>query len=104
MYLLQQCQENTMELTPENILGYINENNEVSNSRDLCTKMNWDHEKLFGICMSLVSKEMIVDKMHSDQIRSLTAEGRKVLENGSPEFLVYQGVGTEGTSKADLEV
>jgi len=91
------------QLSPETVLKLVQEHGTINNSRDLCNAEGWDHEQFVGVVKSLVSKNMLVEKKHTVEARTLTKEGKNVKENGSPESNVYNAVSAEGTSKADLE-
>ena len=92
-----------MELTQENLLKLVDQNNGIANSRDVCAENSWDHDKFVGIMNSLVSKSMLVGTKGTTEVRSLTKEGESVKSKGSPEVILFNSV-SEGTTKSDVEV
>lgn len=75
-----------MEVEPETILEKLESLNSSLSSISLSEEFKCDHEKIIGIIKSLESRDIIETKFVSDNMLSLTDEGKDYLMNGSPEF------------------
>ena len=48
--------------------------------------------------------QMVTYAIYSVEVYKLTPEGQSIVDQGSPEYRVWQAVGTEGMSIKDLQV
>ena len=91
------------EVSQEVLLGLVNEG-PIENSRLLCQERSWDHETFVGILKSLESKEMLRLTKQTAEVSVLSAEGKTIARDGSPEYRVFLQVAKDGTPKAEVEV
>eukprot|EP00011_Vannellida_sp_DIVA3-517-6-12_P002758 CAMPEP_0114624552 /NCGR_PEP_ID=MMETSP0168-20121206/10823_1 /TAXON_ID=95228 ORGANISM="Vannella sp., Strain DIVA3 517/6/12" /NCGR_SAMPLE_ID=MMETSP0168 /ASSEMBLY_ACC=CAM_ASM_000044 /LENGTH=487 /DNA_ID=CAMNT_0001835825 /DNA_START=28 /DNA_END=1488 /DNA_ORIENTATION=+ len=85
------------ELTDQDLVNYLAEHNQIEDSRAHCEKLSLDHDAFVGTMNSLLSLAYITSSKSSTTKWVLTDEGTAVIENGSPEYLLYQELPSEGT-------
>ncbi|KAJ1608698.1 putative phenylalanyl-tRNA synthetase [Cryptosporidium canis] len=75
-----------MEVEPEIILGKLDSSNSPLSSIRLSEELGCEHEKVIGVIKSLESRNIIKTQFISDNLLTLTDEGKDYLQNSSPEF------------------
>lgn len=89
---------------PQQILDFLQESNEF-NSIQLAQQWNLDHQKVIGAIKSLLANEgVLTTKDVTEKRLELTNEGVQFANEGSPEYLVFEFVGTDGAAQADIQV
>ncbi|CCD67614.1 phenylalanine--tRNA ligase [Caenorhabditis elegans] len=88
---------------PQQILDFLQESNEF-NSIQLAQQWNLDHQKVIGAIKSLLANEgVLTTKDVTEKRLELTNEGVQFANEGSPEYLVFEFVGTDGAAQADIQ-
>ena len=79
------------------------QNGPIESTLEFCTKNSIQHNSLVGCLLSLNSTEYIILENKEDKCWVLTEEGKKYVENGTPEYRIFRGIPEEGITKVDLE-
>ncbi|EGT32811.1 CBN-FARS-1 protein [Caenorhabditis brenneri] len=88
---------------PQQILDFLGSSNEF-NSIQLAQQWNIDHQKLIGAIKSLQTNEgVLATKDVTEKRLELTSEGVQFANEGSPEFLVFEFIGVDGATQADIQ-
>ena len=85
----------------ETILSYLATNDLIEDSYPWSVANQFDHKKVVGAIKSLWADDYIRLEDLSRSYYALTDQGTTVLENGSPEYVVYQSI--QGAGKMSLE-
>lgn len=75
-----------MEVEPETILKRLDSLSSSLSSISLSEELGCEHERVIGVIKSLESRSIIGTQFVSDNLLTLTEEGKDYLLNGSPEF------------------
>lgn len=70
------------------VLQLLDENGSISDT----SAIHEDQIEMSGVLRSLESKEMVVFKQKEKERWKLTAEAQSIVENGSPEAMLYEAV------------
>ncbi|CAB1114113.1 unnamed protein product [Ectocarpus sp. CCAP 1310/34] len=81
------------------------ENAEIADTWGFAEAMGCPHTETVGVLISLEAEEMLKSKKLETTYFVVSAEGQRVIEEGSPEMRVLEcvPVGSDGISKAGLE-
>ncbi|CAM9546722.1 unnamed protein product, partial [Ectocarpus sp. 13 AM-2016] len=81
------------------------ENAEIADTWGFAQAMGCPHTETVGVLISLEAEEMLKSKKLETTYFVVSAEGQRVIEEGSPEMRVLEcvPVGSDGISKASLE-
>jgi len=71
------------------VLSVLSKDGVIEDSWDFAAKVGVDHQAIVGAVKSLLVDAYVVDQPLSTSYWILTKEGTAVLENGSPEFVVF---------------
>ena len=74
------------------ILSTVAKQDCIADTWDFATEQHIDHQVLVGVLKSLLVDLYVVDEPLSLTYWSLTAEGKDVVQNGSPEMQVFRAV------------
>ncbi|KAF8118396.1 hypothetical protein N665_0005s0159 [Sinapis alba] len=91
-------------MAEEAILGFLQNNEEISDSGEFAVEQNLNHDEVKNVIKSLQGFLYIEAKELKRETLVLTDEGKKYAAEGSPEFHFFSAVPEEGSiSKDDLE-
>jgi hypothetical protein len=88
----------TKDLIVRLIRETIDLNGSIPNTLVFARSNNFSHDEVVGAANSLAANEKIIlSKPQTQKGNEITAEGNLVLANGSPEYICFQSIPTEGT-------
>ncbi|CAA7044814.1 unnamed protein product [Microthlaspi erraticum] len=91
-------------MAEEAVLGFLENNEEITDSGQFSTEHNLDHNAVVNVIKSLRGFQYIVAQDIKRESWVLTAEGKKYAAEGSPEVQLFLAVPAEGSiSKDELQ-
>ncbi|CAM8907087.1 unnamed protein product [Rhodiola kirilowii] len=85
------------------ILGYLDQNADVSDSRKFAHDHGFEHDEVVNVIKSLNGFQYVIATEYEEKNWILTDEGNEYAAEGSPEFRLFSAIPAEGISPKELE-
>ncbi|KAJ3694883.1 hypothetical protein LUZ60_000260 [Juncus effusus] len=90
-------------MAEEAVLGFLQTNDQISDSHQFAAAAGVGHTELENVIKSLKGFEIVDAQEITRESWVLTKEGKSYMDNGSPEFLLFSNIPSEGISRAALK-
>jgi phenylalanyl-tRNA synthetase alpha chain len=84
------------------LLADLGAGGSIENSLVYAEQHKYDHKELTGVIKSLSTDFFVDAEILTKELVQLTADGKLVVENGSPEARLFGAIPDEGISAAEL--
>ncbi|CAM8901565.1 unnamed protein product [Rhodiola kirilowii] len=85
------------------ILGYLDQNADVLDSRKFAHDHGFEHDEVVNVIKSLNGFQYVIATEYEEKNWILTDEGNEYAAEGSPEFRLFSAIPAEGISPKELE-
>lgn len=93
-----------MRMAEEAVLGYLEKNEEITDSGEFAAERGIDHNDIVNVIKSLHGFRYVDAQDIKRETWVLTDEGKTYAAVGSPEVQLFQAIPPEGISKEELQV
>jgi len=91
-------------MAEEAVLGYLEKNEEITDSGEFAAERGIDHNEIVNVIKSLHGFRYVDAQDIKREAWVLTDEGKTYATVGSPEVQLFLAIPPEGISKEDLQV